>query len=72
MNSRLESKTLHCKEAAVENEFCNEASGAKLSIANILDALPCYALIVDSDPRIILTNKAMQTRLGNKTDEVIG
>ena len=72
MNSRLEPKTTRCQDTTAENELRDEISGAMLNIPDILDALPFYVLIVDSDHRIILTNKAMQIRLRKESNDIIG
>lgn len=44
----------------------------KLDLVRILDALPYYVLIVDSDHRIIFANQAVQNELGLDPEAIIG
>ncbi len=45
---------------------------AGLDIMDIVDALPFYVMLVDSDHNILLANRAVQTQLGVKVEDILG
>ena len=47
-------------------------SNIDLGFLDILDALPFYVLLIDSDHNIIHANKAVQTELGLDPKQIVG
>ena len=72
-NSRVvKPETPTFKEKAAKNELVDEIPNVGLSILGIIDALPFYVLLVDEDHRIVLANRAVQLKLGKKSNDIIG
>jgi len=63
---------LQSKHTAADDELHGEIINVGLNIVDILDALPFYVLLVDSDHYIILANRAVQTQLGKEPKDIIG
>jgi PAS domain S-box-containing protein len=49
-----------------------ENLAARISIVDILDAVPFYVLLVDADHNIIEANKAVYRHLGVKREDILG
>ena len=72
-NSRVvKPETPTFKEKAAKNELVDEIPNVGLSILGIIDALPFYVLLVNEDHRIVLANRAVQLKLGKKSNDIIG
>jgi PAS domain S-box-containing protein len=67
LTTELERNSQKCVTAAED-----VTSNIDIGVQNILDALPFYVLLVDSDHYIIEANAAVKTHLGLKREEILG
>jgi PAS domain S-box-containing protein len=54
------------------SEHSSKSPSAILDVLGVLDSLPFYVLLVDSDHRIIMANSAVKNQLGKKPEDIIG
>ncbi len=65
-------RTSQLRRIVAGDKHKNKAPSVILDVLGVLDALPFYVLLVDSDHNIIMANSAVRNHLGKKPEDIIG
>ena len=65
-------RTSQLRRIVAGDKHKRKAPSVILDVLGVLDALPFYVLLVDSDHYIIMANSAVRNHLGKKPEDIIG